>query len=536
MNYLVTAIVFILIFSILILVHEFGHFITAKRSGIKVIEFGFGLPPRIWGKKVGDTLYSINWIPFGGFVKLFGEDSFNPRVLKDERSFASKKMRTRVKVIVAGVLMNFLLAWVLLATGFTVGMQPLLTPDEVFTAVSSGVIKLEEGVKIKEEDPAGPFAMAGIKADDIIYSVNGKIADEDVVKSFLKNPSGIYKIIRDSKFYSYEITDTLPDNNLKLYDFVPFPRVKIFSLDTASNTYKYGLRTGDVILSVNGDQVYSVQDFENSTRGISTLDYTIYRDGFRGNFVVELNQARNVIISDIIPDKPAYKAGLQAGDVILSVNAKKMDDSEVLITFIKEHKNEKSAYLIERDGQKMFFEIQPGENGEMGMYLTELMTYGSDSGMSLYNVGVVSSVTEIKDAKYPWYIAIYKSFGEGFRLAKLTGGMFLGFIGDFVRGGGVPDNISGPVGIARLTYTFVQEGFISVLRFVAILSLSLAVINILPIPALDGGRLLFIFIEFVIGRRINQRWESYIHALGYMLLLLLILAVTYNDVVKIIFG
>ncbi len=87
MDILITIIVFILIFSVLVLVHEFGHFIMAKRAGIKVEEFGFGLPPRIWGKKKGETLYSINWIPFGGFVRMFGEDSKDGSMLSKKRSF-----------------------------------------------------------------------------------------------------------------------------------------------------------------------------------------------------------------------------------------------------------------------------------------------------------------------------------------------------------------------------------------------------------------------------------------------------------------
>lgn len=91
MEFIVTAIVFVLIFSVLVLIHEWGHFAAARRAGIKVEEFGFGLPPRIWGKKKGETLYSINAIPFGGFVKLLGEDSRDPKLLKNKRSFIAKK-------------------------------------------------------------------------------------------------------------------------------------------------------------------------------------------------------------------------------------------------------------------------------------------------------------------------------------------------------------------------------------------------------------------------------------------------------------
>lgn len=469
MNYVLTIIVFIVIFSVLILVHELGHFLAAKKSGIKVEEFGFGLPPRIWSKKKGETTYSINWIPFGGFVRMLGEDTFDGKMLKKKRSFIAQSMRTRVKVVIAGVLMNFILAWLLLSVGFTVGMQPLLTPDDVLGAVDDGVITLVEG----EIEP---------------------------------------------------------------YDSVSFPRVKIYELDPGSGAYKAGLRAGDVILQVNGHQVYSVSEYENFVRGVSTLDYEIYREGSaRQNFIVEFAQLRKVIIADVIPDSPAAVAGLMAGDVIFSVNGNIIEDSLELIEFAGEHSDENLAYLIERGGERFFYEIQP-ENGQIGVFLSELMTYGADQEMSLYNIGLVSSVVEVKDEQYPWYIAPYKAFGEGFRLAKLTGFMIVDFVSILISGGDVPETVAGPVGIARLTHTFVQEGFIPVLRFVAILSLSLAVINILPFPALDGGRLFFIIIEFIIGRRINQRWESYVHALGYGLILLLILAVTYNDIANLIWA
>lgn len=538
MKYLLTAVVFVVIFSILILIHEFGHFIAAKRSGIKVLEFGFGLPPRIWGKKKGDTIYSINWIPFGGFVRMFGDDFADPSMLKRKGSFVAQRMRTRVKVLVAGVTMNFLLAWLLLFFGFSVGMQPLLTADDVFDAVNSGVVTMAEGAKIKDVE-VGSFAEdLGFKAGDILYAVDGKVVDYFVMEEVRKSPIHEYKIIRGKEILTYQVTEEQFEGHdamgVTFFDYVSFPRVKIFDLDKNGSSYKSGLRKGDIIISANGENVFSVTDFEAITRGERTVEYEVFRDGFRDKFMVESDGGKEIIISSVMPEMPAIKAGFVDGDKIISVNGKRFYDSEELIKFTGEHPNEKLAYLVERNGERFFYEVMTDENGKIGALLSELMNYSGSKEMSVYNVDLLSSVVEIKDEKYPWHEAFYKAFTESVRLAKMTGSMFVDFVSGVISSGNVPDSVAGPVGIAQLTHGFVQEGFIPILRFVAILSLSLAVINILPFPALDGGRLLFVVFEAILGRRVNQKWESYIHAIGYALIILLILAVTYSDISRLL--
>src|SRR6056297_2985054 len=109
---IVSLLIFILIFSFLILTHEFGHFIIAKKSGVKVEEFGLGYPPRIFGKKIGETVYSVNWIPFGGFVSLYGEDP-DEREEDNERNFSSKSPLVKTGILSAGVIINFLTAVVI---------------------------------------------------------------------------------------------------------------------------------------------------------------------------------------------------------------------------------------------------------------------------------------------------------------------------------------------------------------------------------------------------------------------------------------
>lgn len=532
MNYIITAIVFVLIFSVLILVHEFGHFIMAKRAGIKVEEFGFGLPPRIWGKKKGETIYSINAIPFGGFVRMLGEDASDPQMAKNKRSFAAQPMRKRIQVIVAGVVMNFLLAWILLTVGYSFGMQPLLTPEDVLPAISSGTIVLSEGAKIKEVDSGSVAEEVGFKVDDVLQTFNGAAFDEYLFQEILKSPVGTYKVLRGGEELTFEVTEA-DKLGITFVDGASFPRVEIFEMNQEGAAYKFGLRPGDTIITVNGQQIFDVKQFEEIIRGQNVLEYEVYRNGVREQVLVELAEAAQIIVSRVLPGSPAEKVGFKDGDVIVSINGKKMVKSEEVITFVKEHEDETLAYLVDRNGERIFYDVKP-EDGRIGVLLSELRNYGGEQEMSVFNTDLFSSVVEIKDEQYVFPVSVGKAFTEMVRLSKLTAQMFGSFVKGLVSSGDVPDSVAGPVGIAQMTHGFVQEGAVAVLRFVAILSLSLAVINILPFPALDGGRLLFIIIELIIGHRVNQKWEAAIHALGYVLILLLILAVTYSDIMRLI--
>ena len=536
MEILVTIIVFIVIFSILVLIHELGHFTMAKRAGIKVEEFGFGLPPRLWGKKKGETIYSINWIPFGGFVRMFGEDSSDPKMLRSKRSFAGQPMRARVLVIIAGVVMNFLLAWFLLFVGFTVGMEPLLGPDDILPAIGDGQIVLQPGLKVKAVESGALAEQVGIKPEDVVYGIDGKEIDS----YFDSDSAGLYNLVRDGGVVNFNISeDQLEDLSqgnglgIQYYDYSSFPRVKFFDLKKHTDFYKAGLRSGDTVISVNGSQVFNVEQYEDLVRGVSTLEYEVFRDGLMNTIIVERDESRQVLISRVIPESPAEKAGLIEEDIVLSVNGTDINDSLELIKFVEAHSTENLAYLISRNGQQMFYEITP-EDGKIGVFLSELMSYGADQGVSVYNTDFVSSVVEIKKEQYSWYVSVYKSLGETYRLSKMTVGMFGSFISGMLFDGEIDKSVAGPVGIAQMTHVFVKEGFIPILRFMAILSLSLAVINILPFPALDGGRLLFIIIELFLGRPVKQKWEAWIHLMGYVLILMLIVVVTYSDIVRLI--
>lgn len=364
-----TIFLFIAILAVLVLVHEFGHFLVAKRSGARVEEFGFGFPPRILGVKKGETLYSLNLFPIGGFVKIYGEDGLpaeaglQGEARSDPRSFTSKSVATRAFIIGAGVAMNILLAAALFSVGHYIGLPQVL--------------------------------------------------DEELVPANVKN----------------------------------------------------------------------VQ----------------------------------VHIADVAKDSPAEQAGIAAGDVVLSMRSGEAVLGEVksieeVQRFTQEHLMEEIVLIIKHNGDILQKDIVPRASpppGEGAM------------GIAMLRTGTIS---------YPFYLAPLKGIESTALLAAGTVKAFVGILADLFRTGELREDLAGPVGIAVLTAQVQKMGFIFLLQFIALISVNLAIINILPFPALDGGRLLFLAIEKIKGSPVNQRYEKMAHTIGFALLVFLMIVITFRDI------
>lgn len=352
-----TLVVFIFILGLLVFVHELGHFVAARKNGVKVEEFGFGFPPRIFGVKRGETIYSINWIPLGGFVKIKGEAG---EYKEDADSFVHKKIWQRALILASGVLMNFVLAAVLLSFGFMIGLPQVVDGD------------------------LGPAK------------------------------------VRDAKIQIVQILGGTPAEEANL-------------------------KTGDTILSIDGQKIERIDGFQN------------------------------------------YLAGKVGSRV---------------------------KFVFERDGVNFEKEITPvvlAETGRGGI------------GIGLLKSGIVS---------YPWYFALWKGAESTVLFTREILIALYELIKNLIITQKVAVDLSGPVGIAVLTGQVARMGFIYLLQFTALLSINLAVINFLPFPALDGGRLLFLAIEKIRRRPVSQKIENLIHNIGFALLMILILLVTYRDVVR----
>src|SRR3989338_8167896 len=173
-----SIIIFILTLLVLVLIHELGHFLVAKKFGIKVLEFGFGIPPKIYGKKIGETLYSINALPLGGFVRLLGEDEVGNHP-QNSRDFRAKSVGQRIAVVVAGVVMNLILAWIIFYTVIIYQNFKIIYPT------------IEPAVYISFLEKDFPAEKAGIKVGDRVLQVDGKeVKQFDMARNFIKEKNG----------------------------------------------------------------------------------------------------------------------------------------------------------------------------------------------------------------------------------------------------------------------------------------------------------------------------------------------------------
>lgn len=515
----------------------------AKRAGVRVEEFGFGLPPRMFGRKKGDTLYSLNWIPFGGFVRLFGEDPSEFRAVKAKDSFITKTPWQKTTIVLGGVFMNFLLAWILITFGLLFGLEPLIVGYDQFTdQIKQGNVTMSPYhvfEKANEEFNVKPgdflISINDVSLDTITdvdaYVAGIEGADIDVQIRYFNDENGEiegYDHGRGSIDRKHTVSKSVFVETFEL-----FPVAALSRAIMRKDAEPLDLKKEDIVLRINQMEILGEVNFFDNLYTGKIDEINVLRNGKVMSLKPDI-AFTHTIVDKVLQDSPAAKAGVLPGDVFVSIeDIEVFDPHEVkLVTETESVNKDTLNYVFMRDGVELTLPVTPNDEGLIGVALSPLKTTGG-LDIEFYESFMASSVLDIKAQKYGLLQAPFKAFSEIKSVSLITAKMMGEVFAKLLSSGEVPDSVAGPIGIAQMTHVSVQDGFMAVIRFAAILSLSLGVLNVLPFPALDGGRLVFVIFEAITGRRVGHKFEAMIHAIGFAVLLLLIVLITWNDIVRL---
>ena len=427
----------VIIFGLLVFIHEFGHFIIAKKNGVRVIEFSIGMGPTLFSFDKGDTKYSLKLLPLGGACQMLSKDfpGEEDTVMDMEKSFESKSVWSRMAVIFAGPFFNFALAFVfaLIVIGF-VGYDPAV------------VTNVQQGSAAEK---------AGLKVGDIITEYDGTNIDVG------------------REIYLEQYIDGIDENGVKI-------------------------------------------TYERDGKEYTTNLKPVYQERYMLGIVYTPGDGK-AVISEVTEDGPLEKAGFKAGDYIVEIDGTSISSGKEFSDYVDKNPfSEKKVHIVAHRGdEKIEADIEPvlGIKGyETGF------SYNSNGRLKCSALNVIKySFVEIK---YQIKL-VFKSLGM----------LFTGKLGI--------NDFSGPVGIVDAIDT-VYEGskedgtkyvFINMLNFTILLSANLGVMNLLPIPGLDGGRLLFLIIEAIKGKPVKH--EAYINMAGMLLLMLFALYILFKDIINL---
>ncbi len=443
---------FLLAITILVAVHEFGHFWVARRMGVKVLRFsiGFGKPLLRWRRKGDDTEYVIAAIPLGGYVKMLDEREGEVAEADLHQAFNRKPLGARMAVVIAGPLFNFLFAIVAFWLMFMVGVSDVRPV-------------------IGKVTPESPAAAAGLKQGEEIVAVNGK-------------PTPVWQVVMDG------LAPAMLERQL-------------------------------VELTVRGDGRERVVQVDMT---LATTDEDS-EDFFATFGAWPAYRTMPPKVMQVLSGSPAEEAGMQVGDQILEIDGRAIPSAQALVD-----------YVSPRAGQRLQFLVRRGEEGEM-VQLAITPQAAEVDGRTVGRIGVAPLDREIPDELRTDY---HFGIGEAFLRANAEVWNKTAFIlhvfYKMVAGDISLNKLSGPITIARYAGISVRGGFSRFMQFLALVSISLGVINLFPIPVLDGGHLLFYIVEGIRGKPVSERTEFIGQQVGIVLILMLMVVAFYNDILRLL--
>lgn len=413
-----TFISIIIIFGLLVFIHELGHLIFAKRAGILCREFAIGFGPKLFSYKKDETVYTIRLLPLGGFVRMAGED---PEMID-------------------------------IKPGFQIGL---------------------------------------------VFSRNGKVKDI-IINNKSKHPDA--KVITVEKVdLEHQLYIQGYDENEELQTYSVEPKADYIYDEQRTQIAPYNRQFGSKTLFQRAIAIFAGPFMNFALAAVILITFAL----------IQGLPVDKPIVGDVIAEGAAMESGLQKGDYVVAINGNQLETWGDLTTVIQKNPNNELMFQIERNGQKFEVAVVPeartGPNeqvdGFIGIYPpTEFALVGS----------IVFGLSQT----WEYIVLIVESLGM-----LVTGQFSL-------------DHLSGPVGIYNYTGQAAEMGILVLMQWAAILSINLGIINLLPLPALDGGRLMFIGLEAVRGKPIDPQKEGIVHFVGFALLMLLMLVVTWNDINK----
>ena len=426
-----TIAAFLFVLGVLVFVHELGHFLAARRLGVRVLTFSLGFGPKLLKFRRGDTEYCISAIPLGGYVKMAGENLDDSRTGAPDE-FLSRSKWERFQILIMGPAMNILLAIIVMAVVLAQGAEVPVYEDQppVVGAVTAG----------------SPAERAGIERGDRILSVAGE-----------------------------------------------------------------GVETwGDLFLAVgtrpNRDvSVTYMRDGQTHTVSLRPDSETRFELGSIG-VLPDINP----IVSSVIAGEPAAAAGIKDGDVVLAVNGERMATREQLIDVISRSAGREIELTIQRGTEQVQIRATPqqrGDRGMLGVYVTE--------PTRRFDPGALEAIQ----------LSIQRNIEFSGLIFRTLGGLFVGETS--------PRQLMGPVAIAQLSGESAEAGWIALFTLMASISLNLGLLNLLPIPILDGGHILIMAVEGIARRDLSIAVKEKMLLAGFVLLMVLMVTVIYNDLTRI---
>ena len=425
-----TFVYFLIVIGILVFVHEFGHFIMAKRAGVRVEKFSLGMGPKLFGFKKGDTEYVLSALPLGGYVKMAGENpDEKPTGAPDE--FQSKTVWQRAKIAATGPLTNIVLAFIIMPLVFMVGTYS------------------EGPAKVGYVEQGSPAERAGFMAGDLIGEINGR-SISDWTKAL-------------------------------------------------------------TLIAVNPDTDVTVIIERQGEKKTLTL---------RPDMATELKIGTSGLVPDIPaeigklkPGFPAEQAGVMVNDKIIAVDGKTIYHWNQFSTLVRDSKGSKLTLTLERNGQRMEKIVTPKEDGGRQV------------------IGV-EPVMRLVFKKHGFFESLRLGFDKTIESVDLT---FITLKKLLTLDLSIK-TLGGPVMIAQMSGQAAAAGLSAFLSLLAMISISLGILNLLPIPVLDGGMILFLVIEAIRKKPLSQKVMEVSQSIGAGLLITLIAVVSYNDVMRMFFG